>query len=204
MDDQQKASVIKVIRDGGTLGEAAEAVNTTYHGLLQARYADRTFDAQLVEASSGRVKPVLLRCPGADCGKSISYTRKGCRKKACADAHRALNAATPSGQARRRPGDQLSPAEAARVLGLTVPLVDLLQQRGLLAPQRCTIGGHRRFSRSDVDRLAAELHEAGPRLAVAATQILAEMAAHMQAGIDRLNQAVIAALTEERPPDASP
>lgn len=60
--------------------------------------------------------------------------------------------------------DWLRPAQAARLLGCSTRHVCDLADRGLL-PCRRTPGGHRRFRRADVERLAKECGAAGQGVA---------------------------------------
>lgn len=56
----------------------------------------------------------------------------------------------------------LSPADAARLLGLSADMVRVLARRGRLRPVARSVGGARLFSRADVEWLAAERRGEAP------------------------------------------
>lgn len=50
-------------------------------------------------------------------------------------------------------GGELTPAEAAEILGVSASTVRRYEDRGLLKPRRLIGSGHRRYARADVERL---------------------------------------------------
>jgi len=58
-----------------------------------------------------------------------------------------------------REPQNLSAGEASRVLGVAVETLRVWERKGLLHPQR-TIGGHRRYSREELDALLTAKAEA--------------------------------------------
>lgn len=53
----------------------------------------------------------------------------------------------------RTPAQYLTPAQAAKRLGVSASTFDRYVRDGLIIPVQVTVGGHRRFERLDVDRL---------------------------------------------------
>ena len=52
-----------------------------------------------------------------------------------------------------KPAQYLTPAQAARRLGVSASTFDRYVRQGLIMPVQVTLGGHRRYERGDVDRL---------------------------------------------------
>jgi excisionase family DNA binding protein len=64
-----------------------------------------------------------------------------------------LNSTSPTGSDVVGSGDELTPAEAGEILGVSPSTVRRYEERGLLTPRRLHGSGHRRYRRADVEAL---------------------------------------------------
>lgn len=69
-----------------------------------------------------------------------------------------LNSTSPTGSDVVGSGDELTPAEAAKILGVSPSTVRRYEESGLLVPRRLLGSGHRRYRRAEVEALRNAPH----------------------------------------------
>lgn len=82
-----RSAVVRALRRGSTLREAALEAGLTPQAIKRGRYLDSAFDAAVVRAGTAAGRPfkrlVKPPCPGPKCGTPYGYDVLGCRAGAC-------------------------------------------------------------------------------------------------------------------------
>jgi excisionase family DNA binding protein len=181
---EQKRQAITATASGLPLSKVAVGLGITPYLIQAIRLSDPPFDAALVAASAGRLRPLILTCPpdrnGPHCG-TVYGAKLRCHNQPCRRALKAMHAQMPLQQFRR--ADMLTTGQAAKLLGVNVKTVIRLAETGQLPCTRTT-GGHRRFRRQDLQAHAPHLK---PRLDTAA---LIETARAADTALAALSQAL--------------
>lgn len=84
LDDVKKKAAIEAMARGLTLSGVAALLGVTKLPIIRARYLDPDFDAALLKAAGGRLRPLAPpECPGRHCGTAYGYGTMSCRKDPC-------------------------------------------------------------------------------------------------------------------------